>query len=55
MLTIIVITSANCDNFVVVQSLSPVQLIVTPWTTALQAYLSFTTSGVCSNSYPLSQ
>ena len=30
--------------FVVVQSLSCVQLFVTPWTTACQAYLSFTIS-----------
>ena len=33
--------------FVVVQSLSPVQLLATPWTAACQASLSFTTSQSC--------
>ena len=41
--------------FGVVQSLSCVQLFVTLWTAAHQASLPFTISGVCSNSYPLSQ
>ena len=40
--------------FVVVQSLSHVQLFATPWTAAHQDSLS-TISGVCSNSCPLSQ
>ena len=40
---------------VVVQSLSRVQLFVTPWTAACQASLSFTVSQICSNSCPLSQ
>ena len=40
---------------VVVQSLSCVWLFATPWTVACQASLSFTNSGVCSNSSPLSQ
>ena len=40
---------------VVVQSLSRVQLFVTPWTAACQASLSFTISRSCSNSCPLSQ
>ena len=35
---------------IVVQSLSRVQLFGTPWTAACQASLSFTVSGVCSNS-----
>ena len=39
---------------VVVQSLSHVQLFVTPWTVAHQASLSFTISRVCSNACPLS-
>ena len=39
---------------VVVQSLSHVQLFEIPWTAACQASLSFTSPGVCSNSYPLS-
>ena len=40
---------------VVVQALSHVQLFVTPWTAARQAFASFTISRVCSNSCPLSQ
>ena len=43
------------SSFVVVQSLSLVQLFVTPWTAARQASLSFTISWACSNSYPLSR
>ena len=39
---------------VVVQSLSHVQLFVTPWTAACQASLSFA-PGVCSNLCPLSR
>ena len=42
-------------NFVAVQSLSRVQLFVTPWTEARQASLSFTSPGACSNSCPLGQ
>ena len=42
-------------TYVVVQWLSHVQLFATPWTAASQASLSFTVSGVCSNSCPLSQ
>ena len=38
--------------FVVVQSLSRVRLFATPWTAAHQVSLSFTISGVCSNSNP---
>ena len=38
-----------------VQLLSRVQILVTPWTAAHQASLSSPTSGVCSNSCPLSQ
>ena len=38
-----------------VQSLSYIQLSVTPWTVACQASLSFTISQVCSNSCSLSQ
>ena len=37
-----------------VQSLSHVQLFVTPWTAACQAFLSIQTPGACSNSCPLS-
>ena len=40
---------------IVVQSLSRVRLFVTPWTVALQASLSFTIPGACSNSCPLSR
>ena len=40
---------------VLVQSLSRVQLFVTPGTTAHQASLSFITSRICTNSSPLSQ
>ena len=40
---------------VAVQSLSCVQVFVTPWTAASQASLSFTSPGACSNSCPLSQ
>ena len=39
---------------VAVESLSRVQLLVTPWTAARQASLSFTVSRVYSNSRPLS-
>ena len=39
----------------VVQSLSHVQLVVTPSTVACQASLSFTISQICSDSCPLSQ
>ena len=42
-----------CMIFVIFQSLSHVQLSVTPWTAAHQASLSFTISRVCSNSCPL--
>ena len=38
-----------------VQSLSHVWLFETPWTEACQASLSFTNSGACSNSCPLSR
>ena len=38
-----------------VQLLSYVRLSATSWTVAHQASLSFTTCGVCSNSYPLNQ
>ena len=41
-------------QFSSVQSVSHVQLFVTPWTAALQASLSITTPRACSNSYPLS-
>ena len=41
--------------FVVVLSLSSVQVSVTPWTAARQALLSITNSGACSNSCPSSQ
>ena len=37
-----------------VQSLSCVQLFVTPWTAAYQVSLSFTISRICPNSCPLS-
>ena len=44
------------DKFTrIVQSFSRVQLFVAPWTTALQALLSFTIPWVCSNSCPLSR
>ena len=39
---------------VVVQLLSRVWLFATPWTAAHQTFLSFTISGACSNSCPLS-
>ena len=42
-------------SFVVVQSLSCVQLFVTLWTAACQASLFFTISWFCSNSCPLSR
>ena len=38
-----------------VQSLSGILLFVTPWTAACQASLFFITSGVCSDSWPLSR
>ena len=44
----------NC-LFSLVQSLSCVRLFGTPWTAALQASLSITSSWSCSNSCPLSQ
>ena len=40
---------------VVIQSLSRVQLFVTPWTAAHQASLSFSVSSICSNSCPFSR
>ena len=43
------------ETFSSVQSLSHVQLFVTPRTAAHQASLSFTSPGACSNSGPLSQ
>ena len=42
----------DCGNTSSVQSLSCVQLFVTPWTAAYQASLSITTSRACSNSCP---
>ena len=45
----------NLFSYVVVQSLSCVWLLVTPLTAACQAFLSFTVSGVCSSSCPLSR
>ena len=42
-------------SFSSVQSLSHIQLFVTPWTIACQASLSITNSGVYSNSSPLSR
>ena len=57
-------SSRNCEQFgmigvlVILQSLSHVQLFVTPWTAACQASLSFpvpVSPGVCSYSCPLSQ
>ena len=42
-------------HFAVVQSLSCVQLFATLWTAARPASFCFTISGVCSNSYSLSQ
>ena len=44
-----------CYGTVIVQSLSRVQLLATPWTIAHQVSLSFTISRSCSNSCPLSQ
>ena len=41
--------------YVVVQSLSHVQLFATPWTAALQASLSFLSARACSDSCALSQ
>ena len=46
--------SVSGRGAVVVQSLSCVQLFATPCTAAHQASLSFTISGACSNSCPLS-
>ena len=40
---------------VVVETLSRVQLFVTPWTAACQASVSFNIPRVCSNLHPLSQ
>ena len=40
---------------VVVETLSHVQLFVTPWTAACQASVSFNIPRVCSNLHPLSQ
>ena len=49
-------TNTTLLLLVVVQSLSCVQLFVTPWTAARQASLSTSPSpGACSNSCPLSQ
>ena len=42
-------------QFSSVQSLSRVRLFATPWTSACQAYLSITNSGVYPNSCPLNQ
>ena len=42
-------------QFSSVQSLSHVQLFVTPWTAVCHASLSFTSPRVCSNSCPFSQ
>ena len=42
------------QSCIVVQSLSHVQLFVTPWTTVHQASLPFMSPRVCSNSCPLS-
>ena len=44
-----------CYSTVIVQSLSRVQLLATPWITARQVSMSFTISQSCSNSCPLSQ
>ena len=46
--------SLHIYYIVVVQSLSRVQLLVTPWTAARQISLSFNTPGACSNSCPSS-
>ena len=51
--TVIVLSIVH-SAVVVVQSLSHVQLFVTPWTAAYHASLSFTSPRVCSNSCPLS-
>ena len=42
-------------TFVIVQSLSHVRLLVTPWTAAHQVSLPSPTPGVCQNSCPFSQ
>ena len=42
--TSVILDNNNSCNFVVVQSLSHVQLFATPWTAAQQASLSFTVS-----------
>ena len=47
--------ASSCENYVVVQLLSRVQLFVTPLTAARQAPLSSTVSQGCSSSCPLSQ
>ena len=50
------VPSQTISHYVVaVQSLSRPRLFATPWTAALQATLSFTTSRICSNSCLLSQ
>ena len=46
--------SLRSTVLIVVQLLNHVWLSVTPWTPAHQASLSFTMSGACSNSCPLS-
>ena len=45
----------SLEHSIVVQSLSRVQLLVTPWTAVLPASLFFTIPGVYSNSYSSSQ
>ena len=50
-----VLTLSTSAVVVVVESLSHARLFVTPWTATRQASLSFTISGVCSNSCPLRQ
>ena len=46
--------STSSNDLSSVQSLSHVQLFVTPWTAAYQVSLSFTISRFCPNSCPLS-
>ena len=56
LITWLILQANSPHPFVVVfQSFSHVRLFATPWTTALQASLSFTISQSCSNSCPLSQ
>ena len=55
LITWLILQANSPHPFVVVfQSFSHVRLFATPWTTALQASLSFTISQSCSNSCPLS-